>query len=101
MLAAFDKTTGKYVNNEQSWVGEPKWPEGVVVLEADKPWNKKVVAGKPVDDTEKIAARAVIEADREDEAAREKLIADKMNVLARAAAISALEAEGKLEGGKP
>ena len=58
MLACYDKTTGKYLDNEQSWVGEPKWPEGAVVVEAgEQPWLTCLEAGKIVEDAAKIAAK--------------------------------------------
>jgi len=65
MKVAYDKTTGLYVDNEDShpqgyYVGNLRGAreEDIVVLDVpreDEPWNKKLVDGKLVDDGEKIA----------------------------------------------
>jgi len=74
MKAVYRKSDGAYVDNEQSWVKVPGdlaaavaekhggSAKGYVVFETERPYLKKVVGGKLVDDAGKVAQ---VEADRQ------------------------------------
>jgi len=96
MKACYDKD-GNYITNEQSWVGEPKWPEGSTVLEAGAtPWDMTLVAGKLVVNQAKIDARDTLEAEKAAEAEREAKIQVEMQRIAYEAAEQSLIDKGEI-----